>query len=267
MARESPPDPFRLDGRHVLITGAGGGIGRALVAAFAAAGATVSGADRSGAMMDGLDLAERLVFDVTDKAAASAELDRLAERRGWPDILVNNAGHTRAEMLADVDAATWSSEIDLNLTGAFHVTARLTGPMAAAGGGAIVFVASVNGLAYYGNPAYSAAKAGLIAYAKALAVELGEVKIRANVVCPARCAPSPGTTGWRATLRSWTPSRRTPLGRLVLPEEVARAVLFLASPAASGITGTVLPVDGGLTAGNLRFVRDVIERRPRDGEA
>ena len=205
---------------------------------------------------------------LTDKAAASAELDRLAERRGWPDILVNNAGHTRAEMLADVDAATWSSEIDLNLTGAFHVTARLTGPMAAAGGGAIVFVASVNGLAYYGNPAYSAAKAGLIAYAKALAVELGEVKIRANVVCPG----SVRTLAWDhrlardpAILDAVTP--HYPLGRLVLPEEVARAVLFLASPAASGITGAVLPVDGGLTAGNLRFVRDVIERRPRDGEA
>ena len=137
--------------------------------------------------------------------------------------------------------------------------------MAAAGGGAIVFVASVNGLAYFGNPAYSAAKAGMIAYAKALAVELGEVKIRANVVCPGsvrtlawdhRLARDPAILDKlsRGTTRSAASS---------CPRRWREPSLFLASPAASGITGAVLPVDAGLTAGNLRFVRDVIGRRPR----
>ena len=129
------------------------------------------------------------------------------------------------------------------------------------GGGSIVFIATVNALAHYGNPAYAAAKAGLVAYAKAIAVERGAAGIRANVVCPG----SVRTPAWDHRLRR-TPDLldsvlpHYPLGRLVTPEEVASAALFLASDAASGITGAVLAVDAGLTAGNLRFVNDVLGR-------
>jgi NAD(P)-dependent dehydrogenase (short-subunit alcohol dehydrogenase family) len=252
-------DPFRLDGQSVLITGAGGGIGRALVEAFQAAGAVVAGADRQDAMMDGLDLAHRLAFDITDAAAAERAIGRLIAEAGVPDVLVNNAGHTRGETLAQVDGAVWDSEIAINLDGPFHVTSPVAAAMAARGSGAIVFISSVNALAHHGNPAYSAAKAGVIAYARALAVELGAQGVRANVVCPG----SVRSPAWDhrfernpALLDRIAP--HYPLGRMVEAGEVARAALFLASPAASGVTGVVLPVDAGLMAGNLRFVRDVI---------
>ncbi|WP_448950555.1 SDR family oxidoreductase [Labrys neptuniae] len=256
------PDPFGLAGRHVLITGAGGGIGRAMIAAFSGAGAIVSGADRDAALLDGLALRHRLVFDLTDAKAAADAIAKLVADGAAPDILVNNAGFTRAETLKDVDDKVWDSELAINLTGAFHVTSPVMAAMAARGGGSIVFVASVNGLGHYGNPAYSAAKAGLIAYAKSVAVEAGRDGIRANVVCPG----SVRTPAWDHRLAK-DPTiledvvSHYPLGRMVRPEDVANAALFLASPLAGGVTGAVLPVDGGLTAGNLRFVRDIIERK------
>jgi NAD(P)-dependent dehydrogenase (short-subunit alcohol dehydrogenase family) len=252
--------PFRLDGKHVLITGAGGGIGGAMVRAFQAAGAHVTGADRSDEILAGLDVARKLAFDFTDAAATAAAMAGLIEQTGAPDVLVNNAAHTRAEALDDVDAEVWAREINVNLNGAFHVTMPIVAGMVARGGGAIVFISTVNALAYFGNPAYSAAKAGMVAYAKAIAVEHGQNGVRANVICPG----SVRTRGWThrferdpQLLDHLLP--HYPLGRMVLPEEVAQTAVFLASPAASGITGAVLPVDAGLTAGNLRFVRDVIQ--------
>ncbi|WP_158817846.1 SDR family NAD(P)-dependent oxidoreductase [Methylocapsa sp. S129] len=253
--------PFRLDGKRALITGAGGGIGRALVALFAAAGAEVSGADREASLMDGLDLAHRLAFDLADGAAVDAAFAELEAAGAAPDVLVSNAGFTRGETLGAVNRAVWDKELAINLTGAFNVAAPVVEGMARRGGGSVVFIASVNALAHYGNPAYSAAKAGLIAYAKAIAVERGAQGVRANVVCPG----SVRTRAWDHRLKE-APDLLShvlphyPLGRLVTPEEVARVALFLASDAASGVTGAVLPVDAGLTAGNLRFVKDVIER-------
>lgn len=254
--------PFRLDGRRVLITGAGGGIGRALVSAFKAAGATVIGADREESLLATLDVDHRLAFDLTDSEAAAAAIERLEAEAATPDIIVSNAGRTRAETLADVDKTVWERELAVNLTGAFNIVSPALAAMARrGGGGSIVFIATVNALAHYGNPAYAAAKAGLVAYAKAIAVERGAAGIRANVVCPG----SVRTPAWDHRLQR-TPDLMEsvlphyPLGRLVTPEEVANAALFLASDAASGITGAVLAVDAGLTAGNLRFVNDVLGR-------
>ncbi|WP_454812113.1 SDR family oxidoreductase [Labrys neptuniae] len=258
----SHPDPFGLSGRHVLVTGAGGGIGRAMIEAFRHAGAMVSGADRDASLLQSLPLQHRLVFDLTDAKACTDAITGLVAQGNTPDILVNNAGFTRAETLDDVDDAVWDSELAINLTGAFHVTRPVMEAMVARGGGSVVFVASVNGLGHYGNPAYSAAKAGLIAYAKSIAVEAGRNGIRANVVCPG----SVRTPAWDHRLAK-DPTiledvvSHYPLGRMVRPEDVANAAVFLASPLAAGVTGAVLPVDGGLTAGNLRFVRDIIERR------
>ena len=249
-----------LDGLHVLVTGAGGGIGRVLVQAFGRAGARVSGFDRDEAMMQGLDLAHRDAFDVRDVAAAGAAVERLCAMVGVPDILVNNAGWTRGEILGQVDEAAWNNEMDLNLGGSFRITRPLVERMARRGSGSVVFIASVNALLHFGNPAYAAAKAGMVAYARAIAVEEGARGVRANVVCPG----SVKTAAWTHRLEQRPDLlnevvRHYPLGRIVEPEEVAQAVLFLASPLASGITGAVLPVDAGLTAGNLRFVRDIIE--------
>ena len=250
---------FSLEGKTALITGAGGGIGHALVALFRAAGADVAGADVSLESLAGLDLADGLAFDLTDASAIAAAVGAFLDKRGPPDILISNAGFTRAETLVKVDAAAWERELAINLSGARHVTTPIAEAMAARGRGALVFVASVNALAHYGNPAYSAAKAGLVAYARAIAVEQGRHGLRANVVCPG----SVRTAAWdHRFARNPDLMQRVlphyPLGRLVTPEEVARTALFLASDAASGVTGAVLTVDGGLTAGNLRFIDDVI---------
>jgi len=249
---------FGIDGKHAIITGAGGGIGRALVKTFIAAGAKVTACDRDPALLDDLAGVEKLTFELTDAEAANRAVATAVERSGRADILVGNAGFTRAETLAAVDGQVWESEIAINLTGTYNIAAPVIAGMRS-GGGSIVFISSVNGLIHFGNPAYSAAKAGMLAYARAIAVEHGRDGIRANCICPG----SVRTPAWDHRLAA-DPGLldrvlpHYPLGRLVTPEDVANAALFLASPLAAGITGTTLPVDAGLTAGNLRFVRDVL---------
>lgn len=255
----SSPDPFRVDGLSVLITGAGGGIGAALVERFTGAGANVFGADRDAAALAHLQLAGQVTCDLADPKATEAAATRFVETHGVPDVVVSNAGYTRAETLDDLNVEVWQSELAINLNGAYALLRLILAGMAKRRSGSVVFVSSVNGLMHFGNPAYSAAKAGLIAYAKAIAVEHGRDGIRANVVAPG----SVRTPAWDHRLAA-DPTLLDkvhplyPLGRLVLPIEVANAVLFFASPAAAGITGTVLPVDAGLTAGNLHFVDDVL---------
>lgn len=251
--------PFRLDGKTVLISGAGGGIGRSLVAAFRAAGASVIGADRSAELMDGLDLAGQVLFDQADAKGTRSAIERHLDSAGAPDAVVSNAGFTRAEILDHLDDDVWASELAINLNGAYAMTDPLVAAMAKRGTGSLVFISSVNALGHYGNPAYSAAKAGLVAYAKAIAVERGGRGVRANVICPG----SVRTPAWDHRLAA-DPTLldnvlpHYPLGRMVLPMEVANAAVFYCSDAASGITGTVLPVDAGLTAGNLVFVDEVL---------
>lgn len=250
---------FDFSGAHVVITGASGGIGRALVALFGQADANISAVDRDVAPLDHPAVRDQLQVDLTDAAALRAAMAGLVARRGAPDIVISNAGYTRAETLDDLDDLAFEWEVAVNLTGAYRVIDALLPGMKAQGGGAIIAVASVNALSHYGNPAYAAAKAGLLAYVRALAVELGRDGIRANAVCPG----SVMTPAWEhrferdPTLHGKL-MEHYPLGRLVTADEVARSVAFLASPLASGITGVALAVDGGLAAGNLRFVRHVI---------
>lgn len=253
---------FRLDGKTVLISGAGGGIGRAMVGVFRAAGANVIGADREQSQLEGLDLAGSLLFDQADPKATRAAVERYLADHGVPDAVVANAGFTRAESFEDLNDDVWADEININLSGAYAMADPIIAGMAKRGKGSIVFISSVNGLEHYGNPAYSAAKAGLIAYAKAIAVERGAQGIRANVVAPG----SVRTPAWdhriaadASVLDNVLP--HYPLGRMVDPQEVANAAVFFTSDAASGITGTVLPVDAGLMAGNLRFVDDVLRAK------
>lgn len=249
-----------LNGLNVLITGACGGIGAALCTTFAGAGADITAADVMAVPPTGLPAAHYLPFDATDTAAVNEQLGNLFAAGRVPDILVNNAGYTRGELLGQVDQDVWERELAINLTGCFNVTRPVLRAMTARGYGAIVFVASVNALGYYGNPAYSAAKAGMVAYSRSIAVECGKHAIRSNVVCPG----SVRTPAWDHRIAQdpdilAKASAHYPLGRFVSPQEVAWAVAFLASPLASGITGSVLTVDAGLSAGNLSFVRDLFE--------
>lgn len=251
---------FGLKGKTVLISGAGGGIGRSLVLAFQNAGAIVDGADREASMLDGLGVRHQVLFDQADPAGTRAAIKHYIAKAGTPDAVVSNAGFTRAETLDQITSDdVWESEVNINLNGAYAMTDPIVQAMAARGKGALVFISSVNAIAHYGNPAYSAAKAGLVAYAKAIAVERGGQGVRANVICPG----SVRTPAWDHRLEA-DPTLldgvlpHYPLGRMVLPMEVANAAVFFCSDAASGITGTVLPVDAGLTAGNLRFVDDVL---------
>ncbi|KKB08753.1 SDR family oxidoreductase [Devosia chinhatensis] len=254
--------PFRLDGKTVLISGAGGGIGRVLVETFRAAGALVVGADRTADPLDALPLARKILFDQSDAGATRAAIAADIAAHGAPDAVIANAGFTRAEHLGQLDDDVWASEMAINLNGAFALVDPIVTAMAERGSGNVVFISSVNALQHLGNPAYSAAKAGLVAYAKAIAVERGAQGVRANVVAPGsvrtpawdhRLAADPGL------LDKVLP--HYPLGRLVSPGEVSNAALFLASDAASGVTGVTIPVDAGLTAGNLRFVDDVLRAK------
>ncbi len=244
-----------LEGARTVITGAGGGVGQALVAAFAAAGAQVVACDLPGARLSEAGIAEAHRFDLADLPAVDAAAAAILAG-GVPAVVVSNAGWTRAETLGQVTAGNLSHEMDLNFTGAARLSLALLPAMRAGRGNrAFVFVSSCNALSHFGNPAYSAAKAALMAWARAIATEAGRDGVRANAVVPAsirtgawehRLAADPGLLDRLRAIY--------PLGRIVTPAEVANAVLFLASPLASGITGAALAVDAGLSAGNLPFL-------------
>jgi len=173
------------------------------------------------------------------------------------DVLINNAGFSNHATFAKTDPAGWSEDVHGNLNGAYHCVYAVLPRMCAKGGGVIVNIGSVNGLAALGDPAYSAAKAGVISMTRSLALEYGRYGVRVNIVLPGtvraplwnkRARKDPKVL---ATLERWYP-----LGRIVEPIDVAHAVAFLASDDASAITGVALPVDCGLTSGNIVMASD-----------
>ena len=170
---------------------------------------------------------------------------------GPVDILVNNAGGSAHRTFARTDPAGWRQDIGGNLDNAYYCAHAVIPGMLAKRSGVIINIGSVNGLGALGDPAYSAAKAAMISMTRSLAQEYGPYGIRANIVLPGTVR----TPLWEKrakdpkvleTLRRWYP-----LGRVVEPVDIARAVGFLASDAASAITGVALPVDCGLTSGNI----------------
>jgi NAD(P)-dependent dehydrogenase (short-subunit alcohol dehydrogenase family) len=246
----------------VVVTGAAGGIGRALCRRFAADGAVVVAVDRDAAALAAwvaeLGAHHRAVVADVAEPTATATLSAAVTVLGRVDVLVNNAGAAFAGSLAALDPATWRREIAINLDGAYHCVEAVRPLMQARGRGAIVNIGSVNGLLALGHPAYSAAKAGLISYTKALAVELGRHGLRANIVCPGTVRTPAWDGRAQANPEIFTQLRKWyPLDRIATPEDVAEAAAFLASARAAAITGIVMPVDCGLTAGNAVMAREL----------
>jgi 3-oxoacyl-[acyl-carrier protein] reductase len=234
-----------LDGKTALVTGGSRGIGKAIALELARGGASVIVGYHSGA-----DEAAEVAREVGGRAvqadvADAEQAKRLVEEAGDLDVLVNNAGMTRDGLLARMSDEDWRIVLDTNLGGAFHTCRAAARGMMRRRSGAIVNVSSIVGL--HGNPGqtnYSASKAGIIGFTKALARELGGRGVRANVVAP-------GYVDTRLTdilpdeLKQ-AMLQNTPLGRFGKPEDVAGAVRFLCSDDAAFITGDVLLVDGGL---------------------
>ncbi|HYZ78996.1 MAG TPA: 3-oxoacyl-[acyl-carrier-protein] reductase [Gaiellaceae bacterium] len=234
-----------LDGKSALVTGASRGIGRAVALELARAGASVVVGYRTGAEEAKETAREAGGRAIQADVADPDEARRLVEEAGELDLLVNNAGLTRDGLLARMPDDDWRAVLETNLSGAFYTCRAAVRSMMRRRAGAIVNVSSIVGL--HGNPGqtnYSASKAGIIGFTKALARELAPRGVRANVVAP-------GYVDTRLTREISDDMRElmlrnTPLQRFGEPEDVAGAVRFLCSDEASFITGEVLLVDGGL---------------------
>lgn len=239
-----------LAGETAWVTGGASGIGRAIATALAEAGARVVSLDRAHVSHHPGTGDARIrcaQMDVGDAASVDATAAALVASALEPGILVNCAGITRDAPVWKLGIDDWRSVLDVNLSGAFYLTRAVVPLMRERRAGAIVNIASVNGLrGKFGQANYSASKGGLIALTRTLARELGPRGIRVNAVAPGMSA-TPMTDALPADVRAKA-ERESALGTLGRPEDVAAAALFLASPLAAHVTGHVLVVDGGQTA-------------------
>lgn len=248
----------RFAGAGVLVTGGAAGMGRACVEKLARQGARVCLFDRD--TDTGLALAQALsdeglavtalTVDVSDETAFTAAFSQALESLGQLDILIQIAGGSRGGLLETQSLEDWDWHLRQNLRSTVLGCKLATAAMAAQGGGAIVNMSSISGLR--GDPgwaAYNATKAAILNFTQSLAWEVGRRGVRVNAVCPGPVA-SARMIGSLADAEAMTArySQATALGRLVAPEEVAEAILFLASDASAAITGHALVVDCGLTA-------------------
>lgn len=232
--------------RTVLVTGANRGIGRAIAEAFVANGDTVASIQRSGEAPEGV---LGVVGDVRDSASVDAAFTQVEKELGPVEVLIANAGVTRDGLLMRMSDEDFDTVLDTNLTGAFRCARRAAKGMIRLKRGQMVFLSSI--IATYGGPGqanYGASKAGVIGMARAITRELGARNITANVVAPGfidtdmtRALPDAQQDQYKQLI---------PAGRFGAVQDVAGAVLFLASPAAAYISGAVIPVDGGMGMGH-----------------
>lgn len=263
MTVRSIADLFSLEGSSAFVTGGGRGIGEAIAGRLAEAGAAVAVADLDGAQAG--RVAEQLrsrgrrampvQCNVADPVASKAALAEVEKRQGPVNILVNNAGIFPFAPVGRVSTELWNQVISVNLTGAFFLAQAASDQMSASGhGGAIVNIASVDAFRPTGNLVhYDASKGGMVMMTRSLALELAPKRIRVNAIAPG----SIDTPGAQAATGAAVPQgasmeelaraflARIPLGRMGTPDDIATAALFLASPASSYITGSVVVVDGG----------------------
>jgi meso-butanediol dehydrogenase/(S,S)-butanediol dehydrogenase/diacetyl reductase len=259
---------MRLQGSIALITGSGSGLGRVLAHRFAAEGAAVVVADAVGqrartvadeiSETGGTSLAQ--TADVTDAADVEAMVAATREAFGPVDVLVNNAAKATDADFLDLSEQAWDDDVSVTLKGSFLCSQAALAGMVENGSGVILNISSVNAVAYFGNEAYSAAKAGILSLTRSLAVRYGPQGVRVNAIVPGTLK----TPAWEQ--RRWEDpevfervAKWYPLGRVGDPEDVAGAALFLASGDAAWISGAVLPVDGGLTAGNLQMAQEIVK--------
>jgi 3-hydroxybutyrate dehydrogenase len=247
-----------LNGQHAVVTGGGRGIGRAVAAALSDAGARVTVVGRTAET-----LAEAVasgqadgyaVADVTDRTALRTALERAAAERGTVDIMVANAGGAESAPFVKADSDQFRRMFELNLMGVVHAAQAVLAGMTGRGSGRIVAVASTAGLKGYPYvSAYCASKHAVVGLVRALAIETAKTGVTVNAVCPGYTDTDLVADGitrisaktGRSREQTLAAMLHNPLDRLVRPEEVAAAVVFLCSPEAAAITGTTLAVAGG----------------------
>jgi len=249
----------RFEGKNVIVTGAGQGIGQAIADRFAVEGADVM---LIGRRQDPLqETARRIasaggrswahIADVSDSGAVDRAVEAATERWGRIDVLVNNAGIAEEKPFLEIEDGGWDSVLATNLRGAFLMAQRVARTQIASGSGSIIHIASIDASGGDGPYAsYNASKAGLLGLNRTMALELGRHGIRVNCVSPGFTHTEMTEVGVPPGMMDYLVHRfdRVPLRRLVRPEEIAAACAFLASDDASAITGIDLTVDCGLTA-------------------
>ena len=240
---------MEFQNRVAIVTGGSRGIGRAIVQALAREGAKVAFTySQNKALADEIANGDTIVgfqTDATDFAQAKELVKQVKEKWGAVDMLVNNAGITRDKLAVMMSEKDWDDVIDTNLKGAFNISKPVVGVMIRQRRGVILNITSISGIVGMpGQVNYSASKAGVIGFTKALAKELAKAQIRVNAMAPG-FVETDMTAGLNEEYKAKA-LQQVPLGRFAKPEDIAAVALFLLSDKASYITGQVLQVDGGL---------------------